>query len=166
MNNNKKDVYGVGPIYGLITGILIIISIVLSVLDIIPGKINNKLVIIILIIFGICFMVYGFILWKRAVLDNKLVEDYIEKNKLCTEGVYGIVRNPCYTGVMFICTGIVLMLHNVYLFILPIIFWVIITILVKTTEEKFLLEKYKSEYEKYCKQVNRCIPWPRRKDKS
>ena len=161
--NSKKDVYGVGPIYGLITGILTITSIVLSVLNIIPGRINNKIIVLILIILGICFMVYGFILWKRAVIDNKLVEDYIEKDKLCTEGVYGIVRNPCYTGVMFICTGIILMLHNIFLFILPFIFWGIMTIFVKEKEEKYLLEKYKKEYINYCKNVNRCIPWVRKK---
>ena len=161
--NNKKDVYGVGPIYVLITGILTITSIVLSVLNIIPGKINNKIIITILIILGICFMIYGFILWKRAVIDNKLVEDYIEKDKLCTKGVYGIVRNPCYTGVMFICTGIILMLHNIFLFILPFIFWGIMTIFVKEKEEKYLLEKYKKEYINYCKNVNRCIPWVRKK---
>lgn len=160
--NSKKDVYGVGPIYGLITGILTITSIVLSVLNIIPGKINNKIIITILIILGICFMIYGFILWKRAVIDNKLVEDYIEKDKLCTEGVYGIVRNPCYTGVMFICTGIILMLHNIFLFILPFIFWGVMTIIVRK-EEKYLLEKYKKEYINYCKNVNRCIPWVRKK---
>lgn len=161
--NSKKDVYGVGPIYGLITGILTITSIVLSVLNIIPGRINNKIIVLILIILGICFMIYGFILWKRAVFDNKLVEDYIEKDKLCTEGVYGIVRNPCYTGVMFICTGIIIILHNIYLFILPFIFWGIMTIFVKEKEEKYLLEKYKKEYINYCKNVNRCIPWVRKK---
>lgn len=104
-----------------------------------------------------------FYLWKRAVIDNKLVEDYIEKDKLCTKGVYGIVRNPCYTGVMFICTGIILMLHNIFLFILPFIFWGIMTIFVKEKEEKYLLEKYKKEYINYCKNVNRCIPWVRKK---
>ena len=161
--NSKKDVYGVGPIYGLVVGILTITSIVLSVLNIISGRINNKIIITILIILGICFMVYGFILWKRAVFDNKLVEDYIEKDKLCTEGVYGIVRNPCYTGVMFICTGIILMLHNIFLFILPFIFWGVMTIFVKEKEEKYLLEKYKKEYINYCKNVNRCIPWVRKK---
>ncbi len=46
--NNKKDVYGVGPIYGLITGIFTITSIVLSVLNIIPGRINNKIIITVL----------------------------------------------------------------------------------------------------------------------
>lgn len=160
--NSKKDVYGVGPIYGLVVGILTITSIVLSVLNIIPGRINNKIIVLILIILGICFMVYGFILWKRAVIDNKLVEDYIEKDKLCTEGVYGIVRNPCYTGVMFICTGIIIILHNIYLFILPFVFWGVMTILVRK-EEKYLLEKYKKEYINYCKNVNRCIPWVRKK---
>ena len=160
--NSKKDVYGVGPIYGLVVGILTITSIVLSVFNIIPGRINNKIIVLILIILGICFMIYGFILWKRAVIDNKLVEDYIEKDKLCTEGVYGIVRNPCYTGVMFICTGIIIILHNIYLFILPFVFWGVMTILVRK-EEKYLLEKYKKEYINYCKNVNRCIPWVRKK---
>lgn len=33
------------------------------------------------------------------------------------------------------------------------------TVLMKGTEEKWLLKLYGTEYSNYCKRVNRCIPW-------
>ena len=38
-----------------------------------------------------------------------------------------------------------------------------LTILMKETEEKWLLEKFGDDYEKYCKKANRIIPWFRRR---
>ena len=37
--------------------------------------------------------------------------------------------------------------------------WLIMTIALKNTEEKWLLDLYGNEYEEYKKRVNRCIPW-------
>ena len=40
---------------------------------------------------------------------------------------------------------------------------VIVTVALKLSEEKWLLDLYGQDYADYMKRVNRCIPWPPRK---
>ena len=51
------------------------------------------------------------------------------------------------------------MWHNWLLVPMILVDWLIMTIVLKNTEEKWLLDLYGKEYAKYKKQVNRCIPW-------
>ena len=44
----------------------------------------------------------------------------------------------------------------------PVIDWLIITVALINTEEKWLLDLYGDEYAEYKKHVNRCIPWKRK----
>ena len=83
----------------------------------------------------------------------------IKSNKLKTNGAYAFVRNPCYAVYLLGSTGALLIAHNPVLLILPILFWLEMTIVLKNTEEKWLKELYGQEYIDYCKKVNRCIPW-------
>jgi protein-S-isoprenylcysteine O-methyltransferase Ste14 len=55
--------------------------------------------------------------------------------------------------------GLALVCHNLYLLIIPVLFWIEMTIVLKRTEEKWLTELYGQEYIEYCKKVNRCIPF-------
>ena len=82
----------------------------------------------------------------------------ITEGKLITTGVYSIVRNPIYSAFLFIFTGILLFTNNLYLLIFPIFFYLLLTVLLKRTEEKWLIEKFKDEYKIYLKKVNRVIP--------
>ena len=60
-------------------------------------------------------------------------------------------------------TGLSLMWHNFMVLPFIVINWIILTVVLKNTEEKWLTGLYGSEYEEYKKRVNRCIPWiPRR----
>ena len=54
--------------------------------------------------------------------------------------------------------GITLTMHNVWLLILIPIQWVIITVVIRNTEEKWLYEIYGEAYKDYCARVNRWIP--------
>ena len=54
------------------------------------------------------------------------------------------------------------MWHNVWLLASPLINWGIMTVVLKNTEEKWLLDLYGNEYAEYKKRVNRCISWQRR----
>ena len=38
-------------------------------------------------------------------------------------------------------------------------FWALLTVMMQTVEEKWLLDEFGDEYKEYCKRVNRCIPW-------
>ena len=69
--------------------------------------------------------------------------------------IYGI--GP-YFGAGVILTG-GLLVCNLWLLILPPLWWLAMTLLVTHTEEKWLTEYYGKEYLDYCRRVNRCIPW-------
>lgn len=162
MKENKKHlpIYGVGPVYGV--GIILITALctVLSFIDKMP-VLKISVLKIPLIIVGIIAVVIGFIVWFKAAFK---IDKYIVSNKLCTDGIYSIVRNPCYSGIMLMCDGVLLISNNLYLLVLPFMFWLAMTILMKHTEEKWLLKLYGQEYIEYCKSVNRCIPfWKRKK---
>lgn len=111
---------------------------------------------------GIVLILVGIILWIKSVIFQKISEE-IKSGHLVTCGIYSIVRNPIYSAFTFIFTGILLIASNLYLLIIPFIFWLYLTILLKFTEEKWLKEKFGEEYILYCKRVNRVIPWFRKK---
>lgn len=124
---------------------------------------NNEIsaLMIPLIIIGILFILFGIYLWVNAVIVCKL-DDNIRSNKLVTTGVYAYVRNPIYSAVLLVCTGAIIIANNLYLLVLPVIYWAFLTVLMKNTEEKWLLNVYGDEYINYCKKVNRCIPFKRK----
>ena len=160
--SDKKHlpVYGVGPIYGAVIIAATAIGIILSA----AGKLDFSKVLFSKIPFtiaGIAVVVFGFWVWYRAAFR---IDKYIKENTLCTDGIYAWVRNPCYSGIMLMCTGVLLMANNFTLLILPIIYWIFMTVLMKNTEEKWLFELYGEEYFEYCRKVNRCIPFPGRKE--
>ena len=47
-----------------------------------------------------------------------------------------MVRNPIYSAFYFVLTGLLLIEANLWLLILPILFWIYMTVLLKLTEEK------------------------------
>ena len=49
-------------------------------------------------------------------------------------------------------------MHNVWLLLLIPIQWVILTVLIRNTEEKWLYEIHGEAYKEYCERVNRWIP--------
>ena len=83
----------------------------------------------------------------------------IKDNILLTKGVYAVVRNPIYSAFFFVFTGMLFIEANLWLLILPIVFWLYMTILLKLTEEKWLKEAFGQEYIEYCARVNRVFPW-------
>lgn len=93
------------------------------------------------------------------------ISDGITENRLVTTGIYSVVRNPLYSAFLMICTGAVLIAGNVFLFAIPVICWIYMTVFLKYTEEKWLADLYGQEYSDYCKNVNRCIPWFPKKQK-
>lgn len=160
MKKEHLPIYGVGPFYGAGIIVTTIIGIILSITGVIKtGKLDKAGLIAGFIGIGFVIFLLGFFVWKAAAIGSKSIDKYIESNTLCTTGVYSIVRNPCYSGIMLMCTGLLFMTHNLWLLILPFVYWLAMTILMKHTEEKWLLKLYGQEYVLYCKKVNRCIPW-------
>lgn len=130
----KMPAFGVGPIYVITCLILTIGGICLHLKGYLyQGELNKGK--IIFIIAGILLILFGIYLWLQAVIVEEINKKVKEK-KLITSGVYSIVRNPVYSAFIFIFTGILLLTANYILLILPFIFWVLLTILMKNTEEK------------------------------
>ena len=157
MKREKLSVLGIGPIY---VGIILVITAILIFLQN-KGYFKNgeiPFLKIPFIIIGILCIVIGIGLWVSAVINSRISKN-IKELKLVTTGVFSIVRNPIYSAWIFICTGILLLGHDIWLLILCPIFWGYLTILMKHTEEKWLIKQYGQEYLTYMKKVNRVFPW-------
>ena len=157
MKINHLPILGVGPLYVITIILLTVISIILSTTGIIPIITFTNLQWIFILTGILCFVI-GIILWLKAVIIDRL-DEHIIKNELVTTGIYAYVRNPVYSAFMFVCTGVLMIYGNLILLLLPIIYWGFMTVLMKSTEEKWLTDLYGQEYIQYQKRVNRCIPW-------
>ena len=147
--------YGVGPLYGGIVVALTVAGCVAG--SLVPfGRVPQAK--IPLLILGVLLIIYGVSLWIRAVLVAKL-DDGIKENRLVTGGVYAHVRNPIYSAIMFACTGALCIAGNLLFPPLFFVFWTLMTVMMKNTEEKWLTERFGKQYSDYCKRVNRAIPW-------
>ena len=153
----KLPMFGVGPylIYGIafLNAMVIILFHYVLKLGILPGP-----WVLIFRIAGGVIITLGIVIWYIGAMRSGMDEN-ITENKLKTDGIYSWVRNPMYTGCWFIMIGVTLMWHN-YL-VLPMIpvDWIILTVVLMNTEEKWLFEVYGEDYAGYKKRVNRCIPW-------
>ena len=159
MKNNERalPIFGVGPVYVVSCLILTVTAVILKNHGILrAGDIPSLKMPMMLA--GTIFILVGVLLWLYSVVIQK-ISDEIKNGRLLTTGVYSLVRNPIYSAFSFVFTGILIMENNVFLLILPIFFWIYITVLLKLTEEKWLKEKFGDEYLSYCGCVNRIIPW-------
>ena len=157
MEKGHLPILGVGPLYVITIILMKIISIILSATRFIPVITFTNMRWIFILIGILCFII-GITLWLKAVIIDRL-DAHIIKNELVTTGVYAYVRNPVYSAFMFVCTGVLLIYGNLVLLVLPIIYWGFMTVLMKSTEEKWLENLYGKEYIQYRQRVNRCIPW-------
>ena len=159
MKKNTLPVFGVGPIYAVSCFLLTAFGLFLKkkgLLDSgdLPGLKSEAMLI------GFMLIFIGIALWIYAVLIQRISKE-ISSGHLVTSGIYSIVRNPIYLAFLCVCTGVLITAHNVFLLIFPLVLYIFLTILMKQTEEKWLLEKFGTEYAEYCKHVNRVIPWLR-----
>ena len=157
MKKNTLPVFGVGPIYAVSCLLLTAVGLFLKKKGFLnggdlPGLKSEAMRI------GFMLIFIGVALWIYAVLIQRISKE-ISSGHLVTIGIYSIVRNPIYLAFLCVCTGILVTAHNVYLLIIPVVLYIFLTVLMKQTEEKWLLDKFGSEYIEYCKHVNRVIPW-------
>ena len=151
MLDKKKEhlpIYGPGPAFG---GSVILMTLTAFFMRKAPflsaglvDGIGQKL----FIVAGILCVLFGIGLWVYAVPISK-IDDGIMNNHLITTGAYAFVRNPIYSSIMIACNGIVLISCNLFFLILPFGYWILLTLLLKNTEEKWLRDLYGMEYEAY-----------------
>ena len=156
----KKEhlpIFGIGPF--LVAGMAIIAAVAIVVFYYVCklGTLSGFSAILLCAV-GIILTITGIIIWFIGAVRSDMDEN-IKENHLKTNGIYAWVRNPMYSGWWILLTGISLMWHNAWLLIFIPINWMIMTIALKNTEEKWLLNLYGKEYADYKSRVNRCIPW-------
>ena len=108
---------------------------------------------------GALLIVSGLAVWFIGALRSDM-DASIAENRLQTSGIYAWVRNPMYSGWWMLFAGICLQWHNVCALVTIPVNWALLTVTLKLTEEKWLLDLYGQDYADYLKRVNRCIPWP------
>ena len=94
--------------------------------------------------------------WLSGVKSG--VSTSFQSNELKTTGIYARTRNPIYFSWWICGIGAILCVHNVWLLLLIPIQWVILTVVIRNTEEKWLYELHGEAYKEYCERVNRWIP--------
>ncbi|AIN94203.1 methyltransferase family protein [Treponema putidum] len=162
-NQEHLPVMGVGPVCIAIMIALTAAGIALVKFNMLTsGNVTGGIIAVLFVIAGILCIAVGGILWYAAVFGAK-IDIKIKSNRLETGGVYALVRNPIYSAFLFICIGALLFCRNWYVLILPPIFWLYLTVFMKLTEERWLLDRFGEEYKAYSKRVNRFIPWKKNK---
>ena len=162
-DGQKLPLFGIGPymIFGM--GLVTLAGIILFGYVFKIGILETPWIMVFRIT-GALLIVTGIFIWFIGAVRSDM-DDHIESNKLKTNGIYAWVRNPMYSGWWIAFTGITLMWHNIWMLVLPVINWIIMTITLINSEEKWLLDLYGAEYETYKTKVNRCIPWKPCKDR-
>ena len=114
--------------------------------------------------FSDLFYLVGFLLmiiaariqWLSGVKSG--VSTSFQSDELKTTGIYARTRNPIYFSWWLCSSGAILCVHNVWLLLLIPIQWVILTVVIINTEEKWLYELHGEAYKDYCARVNRWFP--------
>ncbi len=156
----RLPLYGVGPVIVIAMAVVALFGVLLSGNVLKFGSVAGVWKYI-FCIGGVLLILLGAFIWYMGAMRSGMDKN-IADNQLKTDGIYAWVRNPMYSGWWILISGIVLMWCNVWLISVPVINWMILTIALKNTEEKWLLDLYGERYALYLKKVNRCIPWKRK----
>ena len=81
---------------------------------------------------GLLLIALGVFMWVHANFISR-IDDGINSCRLVTTGIYAWVRNPIYSAIMSACTGVILLLGNLCFLILPFFFWLLMTVLLRST---------------------------------
>ena len=107
------------------------------------------------------FYLIGFLLMVVAARLSgvkSFISTSIQTSELKTTGIYARTRNPIYFSWWLSSIGITLTMHNMWLLILIPIQCVLLTVVIRITDEKWLYELHGEAYKDYCARVNRWIP--------
>jgi protein-S-isoprenylcysteine O-methyltransferase Ste14 len=116
--------------------------------------------------FGLCLVLVGLGVraWAAAFAGRHTRSSEIEGDKLATAGPYAHVRNPIYLGSVILGFGMVLMIGDRRLLTLCLLTFLALYFGLIPAEEEFLSQKFREEYERYCRNVPRLLPrltpWP------
>lgn len=154
--DQKLPLFGVGPHIVVAMAAVTIIGIVLFGYVFKIGILNTPWTWIFRTA-GVILIIAGIVIWLISAFCSGMDES-ITENKLKTDGIYALTRNPMYNGWWLMISGITLMWGNAFMLILPFVNRLIMTVILINTEEKWLSDLYGDEYNEYKRKVKRFIP--------
>lgn len=153
--------YGIGPFYAATVLLLTLTVLLLEHTGLLPVLRLPSAELPLKLLAAACTLAAA-LLWGNAVIVMN-IRRHIRENQLVTSGAYAWVRNPIYSAIMLFMWGVLLRNGNLIYLILCPVYHLLMTVMVKYTEEKWLTERYGQAYLDYCRRVWRCIPKPPRK---
>jgi protein-S-isoprenylcysteine O-methyltransferase Ste14 len=173
MNRNEFLHYIAGYILGGTFFLLIIPGVLYSVsfsaeslfsLTIFKNDILRLLIAVALFLPGIVFMVWSnaalFFIGKGGPAEGFGIEISPKTKVLVTKGPYRYTRNPMVFGAYTIYIGLSVFLNSYAPLLLVILFFPVIIIYLRKSEEKRLLKDFGNEFLEYRKRVSLFIPLP------
>ncbi len=154
--DQKLPLFGVGPHIVVAMAAVTIIGIVLFGYVFKIGNVDKPWSVIFRTA-GVILIIAGIVIWLISAFCSGMDES-IAENKLKTDGIYALTRNPMYNGWWLMISGITLMWGNAFMLILPFVNRLIMTVILINTEEKWLSDLYGDEYNEYKRKVKRFIP--------
>ena len=154
--DQKLPLFGVGPHIVVAMAAVTIIGIVLFGYVFKIGNVDKPWSVIFRTA-GVILIIAGIVIWLISAFCSGMDES-ITENKLKTDGIYALTRNPMYNGWWLMISGITIMWGNAFMLILPFVNRLIMTVILINTEEKWLSELYGDEYSEYKRKVKRFIP--------
>jgi protein-S-isoprenylcysteine O-methyltransferase Ste14 len=109
---------------------------------------------------GLCLVLAGLGVraWAAGFAGRHTRTSKIEGNKLVTVGPYAHVRNPIYLGSVILGFGMVLLIGDRRLLVPCALTFLALYLGLIPAEEEFLSQKFRDEYEAYCRHVPRLLP--------
>jgi protein-S-isoprenylcysteine O-methyltransferase Ste14 len=109
---------------------------------------------------GLCLALAGLgvRVWGAGFAGRHTRSSKIEGNKLAMAGPYAHVRNPIYFGSVILGFGIVLLIGDRRLFVPCALTFLVLYCGLIPAEEEFLRQKFRDEYDAYCRHVPRLLP--------
>jgi protein-S-isoprenylcysteine O-methyltransferase Ste14 len=100
----------------------------------------------------------GLRFWAAGSAGNHTHSAEIEGPRLSTGGPYAFTRNPIYLGSMVLGLGMIGLIGDARLLPLYVVAFALLYAILIPAEERFLREKFRTEFEEYCAAVPRIIP--------
>ena len=101
------------------------------------------------------------------VISARAMTIAYNRDRLTTDGIFGVVRNPIYSAwIVFILPGVMMLCHSWLMLLTPVVAYIAFKSLI-TRENRYLAERFGQEYEEYRAKVNEIMPgrkfWARKK---
>ena len=100
--------------------------------------------------------------WDFATAGQGTPGPWDAPRRFVARGLYRIVRNPMYIGVVLILLGESIVFKSLSLLIYAALVWVAFFLTVVGYEEPTLTKRFGATYEEYCRTVPRWLPRRRR----